>query len=152
MSFTFENRLRLRVSGILVDQGRILLIKHHLSSYDLWAPPGGEVEYGESLKDALCREYLEECNLEVSVGRFLFVHEFLEDPLHAVEIFFEVTTQQFNAMKLGADPEHISPILKDLTFFYWEDMKQLDNMKGVRLHSALLACDKMEDLYTISFR
>jgi 8-oxo-dGTP diphosphatase len=101
----YGNKLRLRVCGLDWDHERLLLINHRIQGEtDFWAPPGGGVEFGESLEEALIREFHEETGMTVSVGRFLFGCQFIRRPLHAVELFFEVT-RVGGAMLKGYDPE-----------------------------------------------
>ena len=47
----FGNRLRIRACGLLIKEKKILLIKHEgLGKLNaLWAPPGGAVEFGETI-------------------------------------------------------------------------------------------------------
>lgn len=53
------------VSGFIIDsQGRVLLVKTHWRS-DTWEMPGGQVEEGEPLHEALQREVREEAGVEV---------------------------------------------------------------------------------------
>ncbi len=58
---------RIRVSAILRRGDRILLIRHEKAGQPYWLLPGGGVEYGESLTEALQRELTEECGLEEDV-------------------------------------------------------------------------------------
>ena len=46
----------------------------------LWSVPGGRVEQGEQLQDAVRREVKEETGLEVDVGEFAGVYESLGEP------------------------------------------------------------------------
>ncbi|MCS6795148.1 MAG: NUDIX hydrolase [Raineya sp.] len=102
----FGNRLRVRVCGVLVQENRILLIKHtNLGEAGyLWSPPGGGLHFGESITECLQREFLEETGLAIKIKDFLFVYEFLQKPLHAIELFFSVE-QVGGTLKLGSDPE-----------------------------------------------
>ena len=55
---------RIRVSALLRWQGRILLIRHEKPGKEYWLLPGGGVNSGESLVDALRRELREELGID----------------------------------------------------------------------------------------
>jgi 8-oxo-dGTP diphosphatase len=56
-------------SGLIVRDGKVLLIRRGKEPYkDHWSLPGGGVESGETLREAVEREVLEETGLEVDVG------------------------------------------------------------------------------------
>jgi len=55
---------RIRVSAILRWQGRILLCLHEKGGKPVWLLPGGGVNSGESLTEALARELREEVGVE----------------------------------------------------------------------------------------
>jgi 8-oxo-dGTP diphosphatase len=59
------------VGAIVHDQGRRLLLirRGQEPSRGLWSVPGGRVEPGESLAEAVEREVLEETGLRVRAGR-----------------------------------------------------------------------------------
>ncbi|WP_374019066.1 NUDIX hydrolase [Paenibacillus thiaminolyticus] len=60
------------VGGIVEnEQGHILLVK---TKHDGWVFPGGQVEAGENLIDALCREIKEESGIDVEVSRLIGVY------------------------------------------------------------------------------
>src|SRR5882762_5053673 len=87
----YGNRLRVRACGVCVKDDSILLVNHYgISNQDFWSPPGGGIEFGEGAVDCLNREFNEEAGLSVKTGRFLFACEFIQHPLHAIELFFEV--------------------------------------------------------------
>ena len=53
------------------DKNEILLLKHR--DKNAWMFPGGQVETGENLFDALLRETREEANMEIKIGKLFCV-------------------------------------------------------------------------------
>lgn len=124
---TYGGKIRIRVCGVLIKDNSILLVQHKLKKNKelFWSPPGGGVKFGERLTDALKREFLEETNLEVEVGKFLTIHEYIEDPLHAIDLFFEIT-KYTGSLKVGSDPElsKNQQSIADCTFFNLNNIKK----------------------------
>jgi ADP-ribose pyrophosphatase YjhB (NUDIX family) len=54
---------RIRVSAILRWRGRVLLCRHEKAGHERWLLPGGGVNSGESLVEALQRELAEEVGI-----------------------------------------------------------------------------------------
>ena len=130
----FGNKLRLRVCGILIKNKKVLLIRHQgISETDsFWAPPGGGVSFGTSAIDALVQEFHEETGLIISVKELLFVNEFHHQPLHAIELFFEVEQIGGN-LYIGFDPElpDDQQIIKEVRYF---DANDLMKHQGAQFH------------------
>lgn len=120
---TFGGKVRVRACGILIKEDAVLLLKHEgvgKKGY-LWAPPGGGVEFGESIKKTIVREFKEECNLTITVGEFILFNEFIAPPLHAIELFFKVSYVEGD-LKIGNDPELIGKSLSDFHYFSKEEI------------------------------
>jgi ADP-ribose pyrophosphatase YjhB (NUDIX family) len=67
------------VGGVLVHEGRVLLIRRGKQPlYGRWVVPGGTVELGEPLEEALVREMLEETGLEVEPLELITVFDRIE--------------------------------------------------------------------------
>lgn len=125
----YGHRVRVRVCGLCWEQENLLLINHHgLSDKQFWAPPGGGVEFGESLEGALRREFMEETGLTVTPGPFRFGCEYINKPLHAIELYFDVH-QIGGLLKTGQDPE--LPIIRDVRFVNPADIAHIE---GNQLH------------------
>jgi 8-oxo-dGTP diphosphatase len=86
-----SSRPRIRVAAAILDgEGRVVLVRHRHGSLRYHLLPGGGVETGEPLGEALVREVREETGLEVQVGEPLFVSDTI-DPggaRHVVNITF----------------------------------------------------------------
>jgi len=82
---------KLTVDGIVVKGKEILLIKRKNDPYSgMWALPGGFVNYGEKVEDAVVREVREETGIETTLVDLLGVYSDPErDPRgHTVSIVF----------------------------------------------------------------
>ena len=62
-----------RVSGILIEDGKLLLVKQKVDSKRGWGLPGGKAEAGEKLDEAITRELEEETGLTTRVKKLLYI-------------------------------------------------------------------------------
>lgn len=68
-----------RVYGLLINSDHQVLISDEQSGGRTFSKfPGGGVEIGEGIIDALKREFMEECNAEIEVIRHLYTTDFYE--------------------------------------------------------------------------
>lgn len=125
----FGNSLRIRVCGLCIENEKVLLVNHHSLNEkgDFWAPPGGGMEFGQSAEENLKREFLEEAGLNIEVEKFLFVHEYLSPPLHAIELIFKVKRID-GTLKIGSDPElgDDAQIIKNVKFMPFKEILKIE--------------------------
>ena len=142
----FGNKLRIRACGLCYKDDAILLVKHNIDGQTIWTPPGGGVEFGESIEGTIIREFREETSLEVKPGNFLFLHEFISAPLHAIEFFYKINSYE-GELELGKDPELTEHnIIVDVGFFNQQRISQLPES---HLHQVLKICNNPIDLLHI---
>ena len=67
--------IRIRVGGVYVTDDKLLLVRHQKGVRSYWLLPGGGVEPGENMAEALEREVREECGVLTRTSRLLFVSE-----------------------------------------------------------------------------
>ena len=80
------------VAVIVDDEGRVLLTKRNVPPFqNLWVMPGGKVDLGEPLLEALKREVHEEVGLEGEIEGLIDVFEHLtpgEENCHFVILYY----------------------------------------------------------------
>ena len=85
----------IRVAGLLVHEGRILMVEQGHGEERYWLLPGGGVHFGETLADAVRREFAEELSLRVGVYKLLAIVESISpEPdyaKHVIHLIFEIS-------------------------------------------------------------
>jgi ADP-ribose pyrophosphatase YjhB (NUDIX family) len=85
-------RPELCVGAVAVDEDQLLLIRRGRGpAQGLWSVPGGRVEPGETLAEAVVRELLEETGLEGVCDSLVGWAERIGDGVHFVILDFWVT-------------------------------------------------------------
>lgn len=125
----FGGRLRTRVNGILIQDNEVLMIKHRMSpDRFFWNVPGGGMKFGTSVEENLIREFEEETGLQIEIKTYICTHEYLEPPLHAIELFFEVE-QTGGILRKGTDPEldKGKQLITDIGYLNLEKLSLIEN-------------------------
>ncbi|MCX6646126.1 MAG: NUDIX hydrolase [bacterium] len=92
---------RLRVAMIARDiNGRILLLQHVREHGNYWVLPGGGVDLGESVEDAMVREIREELGVESEVERLVAIGELIMPSRHVVDFFFNGKLEKDSGFKV----------------------------------------------------
>ena len=125
--------VRIRVSACLCEEDRILLVEHHKNDRRYWLLPGGGVEHGETLVEAVRREIREETGLEVRVGRLLIVCEAIEPRgRHIVSMVFAASVTG-GTLAVGHDG-----VLSDARWRKREELPSLESYPPIV--EEILAC------------
>lgn len=99
----------------------MLLVRHEKQGQTYWLLPGGGVEFGETLHDALRRELMEETRLTIEVGPLLNICESLSPAgdRHILQAVFSATAAE-GEPRLGEDPR-----VTRVEFLPWKDLESV---------------------------
>ncbi|MBN4064796.1 NUDIX domain-containing protein [Dehalococcoides mccartyi] len=109
---TSNRIIRVGAAGIIVQDGKVLLVKfddEHGVHYNF---PGGGHKKGETLRQTVVREVKEETDADVEVGRLLvtaesapFEVDYIYGPTHYLKLFFECTLKPNSVPRLPDKPD-----------------------------------------------
>lgn len=112
----------MRVAACLCEGDRILLVEHLKHGHRHWLLPGGGVEAGETMVEAVHRELLEETGLEVTVGRLLLVCEAIEPQgRHLINFVFAASAPPGGQLRVGRDG-----VLEDAAWHRRDDLSTME--------------------------
>jgi len=127
----YPNRPIVGVGAILIHEGRILLEKRkNAPGKGKWSVPGGLVELGESIEQAVIREVKEETGLKVEEPRLIDVVDDVSlDEKGAVKYHFVIVDYVINVVrgvpKAASDAE-------DLKWVPFSEVEEYDLTKSFR--------------------
>ncbi len=118
-------RPELSVGAVVVHDGSLLLVRRgHGPAAGEWSLPGGRVEWGETLAEAVVREVREETGLECVCDEQLGWVELVESTHHFVVLDFVATVLEHGEPVAGDDAAEVRWVPVD-------DVLELNLVDGV---------------------
>jgi ADP-ribose pyrophosphatase YjhB (NUDIX family) len=99
----------IRAASILLDEGRICLVKQEVTEKRHWSLPGGKLEVREKLSECISREFKEETGLDVRIRELLYITDRItvNPDTHVVHMSFLV--KKTENRNLPAEWTHVDP-------------------------------------------
>ena len=88
--------VRVSAKAIIIENGKILLIKHEDKYGEWYGLPGGGQENGETLVEALIRECQEEISATIEVKDVLYIRDYIAKNHEFYEEETGLNTHQMN--------------------------------------------------------
>ena len=90
-----ERRFNVRIYGLWIEKGRVLVNEEIIRGKQIIKFPGGGLEYGEGPLDCLRREWIEELGMEISIESHFYTTDFFMasayDASQVISIYYRVT-------------------------------------------------------------
>jgi 8-oxo-dGTP diphosphatase len=109
-------RFNLRVYGIVLHQGNILLTDEYRLGIMMTKFPGGGMEYGEGTIDCLIREFKEETGMDAEVKEHIWTTDYfqpsllLPEPQQVISIYYRVHLPDYSNLKSSLKPFDFEPV------------------------------------------
>ena len=126
---------RVRASGLCIHDNKILLI--HRINLEKWKGdqeyyviPGGGVEDGESVEDAVIREMKEETDVDVTLGELFYELEDLDPQGKKIKYYAYFCKYSGGEPKLREDSEEAKEMKEGIHFYkpIWVALSELKNI------------------------
>ena len=106
------------VGAVVIRDGKVLLVRRGKEPLKgRWLIPGGTVELGETLQDAVAREVREETGIEVSAAEVVLVFDRIERAEDAVTYHYVVVDYRCEdlggRLQAGSDAEEAAFVGRD---------------------------------------
>lgn len=115
-------QINVRPAILIINNQQVLTMQYNYGGQEVYNLPGGNLELGEHISDALAREMHEELGIEVSVGEMILVGEvYFEDrKKHTLHLLF--------AGKITAGIPKINPKETSALAIKWLDIDDLEKV------------------------
>jgi len=116
-----KKRFNIRVYGIWVNNGQVLVNEELIKGRKVIKFPGGGLDWGEGTIDCLKREWMEELGLEIEVLDHFYTTDFFQqsafDESQVISIYYWVAAAKVPELIVNNVPEERT---------YWMDIKDVN--------------------------
>ena len=123
-------RFNIRVYGIWIDSGRVLVTDEYRMGYEMTKFPGGGLEFGEGPEDCILRECLEEFGQEFEIERHFYTTGFFQQSAFSksdqlISIYYLVKPKDPCRFKISGSKFDFPERIDGAQAFRWIPLEQL---------------------------
>lgn len=124
-------KFNIRVYGLLINErNQILLSDEEEYGFQFSKFPGGGLEYGEGLIDALKREFIEECSTEIEVLEHFYTTDFFIQSVfndsQVISVYYIVNPLSSLDLNFRESPFDFDQKGDLLQAFRWKNLQELN--------------------------
>jgi len=119
-----------RVYGLLLDEGRVLVSDELIKGHKITKFPGGGLEFGEGTVDCVIREFKEELNLRIEVVDHFYTTDFFvasafNPSSQVISIYYHVRALEPINAKISELEFDFDPLKEEDQAFRWLKVDEL---------------------------
>lgn len=106
----------------------LVVFEPRFNNNGIWRVPGGRLEYGETVEEALIREMKEELNVDININRYLGFgqdHVIIRKKLKASRLI-----HYFECEIVNGEPEIMEDEASEIKWVTLNEMKKLEPLEG----------------------
>ena len=124
-----RKKFNVRVYGLLIDRGRVLLVDEFVKNRDITKFPGGGLEWGEGTVECLIREFKEETGIDIDVDRHIYTTDFFQQSAfiegdQIISIYYRVSANVLPDQAIEVCLDNLQPN-ENILRFHWINLDQL---------------------------
>ena len=124
------NQFTIRVYGILIEDGKLLVSDEFRLGIFMTKFPGGELNFGEGTKDCLRRECMEELNTEIDIISHYYTTDFFQ-PTNLLPFTFQLINVYYLVKSIKPYPFHVS----DKKYDFGEPWDGAQSFRWLEIHA-----------------
>lgn len=119
-----------RVYGLLLDEGRVLVSDELIKGHKITKFPGGGLEFGEGTIECVIREFKEELNLNIEVVDHFYTADFFvasafNPNSQVISIYYHVRALEPINAKISEEAFDFDPLKEEDQAFRWLKVDEL---------------------------
>jgi 8-oxo-dGTP diphosphatase len=125
------NQFNIRVYGLLIDEGKVLVSDEFRLGIFMTKFPGGELNFGEGTKDCLRREFMEELNIEIDIISHYYTTDFFQPTnllpftFQLINVYYLVRSSKPYPFAVSVNKNDFKEIIDGAQSFRWLEIKEL---------------------------